>query len=246
MNINPSQPGLPPERTHVPVRQKPASSLTVARYFAGLGQPVVALAGIRRRLLSTGVELTCTCTERAGDPCRRNAPGDHARSPGWRMTATAEPVALEATAQAFPDANFGVVTGGSLGLVALFVVDGDGEDTLNGLERTHGRLPTTVVSADDIGVTYWFRSHSQTLHNRPIGGGVKLAAGMKGYISLPGGLQISGQRRVWVTSPDEIDIAFMPPAWVRALADQSAGTSKPNARLFPHPSTQTENQNVRH
>lgn len=121
----------------------------------------------------------------------------------------------------WPTANLGIVTGAVSGLVVLDVdVGHGGEDSLNELERRHGRLPETVEAKTGGGGRHvYFKHPEESVRNR-----VAIALGLDirgdgGYVVAPPSIHPSGNPYVWLPNHGPLGstpLAAMPD-WLVAL-----------------------------
>jgi len=116
--------------------------------------------------------------------------------------------------QQWPDANVGIVTGSTSGLV---VVDVDaqhgGLESIDAMEREHGPLPSTVAAVTGGGGRHLYFAHpGGTLHNRVgIRPGIDLRAD-GGCVVAPPSMHPSGRRYAWASgcAPDDVPVAVLP------------------------------------
>jgi hypothetical protein len=127
--------------------------------------------------------------------------------------------------QRWPDANVGLVTGAVSGLVVLDVDPRHyGDESLEELERQHGRLPHTIEALTGGGGRHIFFKHpGRTIRNR-----VGLARGIDlrgdgGLVVAPPSLHPSGRAYAWEVSHDPEDTPAAPmPLWLIAMVEQDA------------------------
>jgi hypothetical protein len=156
----------------------------------------------------------CSC----GDPAC-TSPGKHPRTEHGVKDATTDEATIRGWWDRWPDANVGIATGRASGLV---VVDVDprngGDDSLDALERQHGKLPQTVEALTGGGGRHLFFAHpGGHIKNRVLARGVDLKAD-GGYIVAPPSLHASGRTYEWETSSHPDDVALAPrPAWLIRL-----------------------------
>jgi hypothetical protein len=132
-----------------------------------------------------------------------------------------------------PDAGVGIVTGAVSGLV---VVDVDlrhgGDVSLEGLEREHGRIPTTVECRTGGGGRHLYFTHPGGLIRNKVGlaPGVDLR-GDGGYVVAPPSVHSSGVRYAWVEgrSPGSTEMARLPDWVVRLGVDHPLRRGHPVA-----------------
>lgn len=130
-----------------------------------------------------------------------------------------------------PGANVGIVTGAVSGLVVLDVDERHGgEESLSGLERSHGLLPATVEAITGGGGRHLYFAHpAGVVHNRvALVPGVDLR-GDGGCVVAPPSLHPSGRRYAWAPgrAPEAVPLA-PPPHWLLQLA-------RPEGRRAGHP-----------
>ncbi|GAF94460.1 unnamed protein product, partial [marine sediment metagenome] len=179
--------------------------MDAALRYAARGWPVLPLHGIRDR--------GCTC----GRPdC--SSPGKHPRTARGLKDATTDNQRIKAWWQQWPDANVGVATGNTSGLVVLDVDPRNGgDDILDDLLAAHGPLPETIESVTGGGGRHLFFKHPGGLiRTRPnaLGRGLDLKAD-GGYIVAPPSLHANGRRYEWELSSDPKDVAVADcPGWL--------------------------------
>ena len=126
----------------------------------------------------------------------------------------------------WPDANLAVVTGALSGLVVLDVDPRHGGDeSLGALERSHGTLTETVEARTGGGGRHLYFVHpGEIVRNRVgIAPGIDLR-GDGGYVVAPPSVHSSGERYVWIRSPE----VFLPAPLPNWLLD--AVRAEPNPR----------------
>ncbi|HEY4116288.1 MAG TPA: phage/plasmid primase, P4 family [Byssovorax sp.] len=142
-------------------------------------------------------EGRCSCGR---DACG-NA-GKHPRTKRGLKDASRDAAQINAWWSKWPDANVGIATGRSSGLL---VVDVDprngGDDGLAQLERTHGALPASVEASTGGGGRHILLRYPESVGDEGIrcaklGGGVDFKAD-GGYIVAAPSLHLSGRRYVW-------------------------------------------------
>lgn len=137
----------------------------------------------------------------------------------------------------WPQANLGVVTGATSGVVVLDVDPRNGGDaTLYELECLYGSLPSTVTALTGGGGRHFYFCHpGERVPCRPIARGLDLK-GDGGLVVVPPSLHVSGGQYVWDLggAPGERQLAEMP-EWLVALArDRSVQQhADPSTRLSP-------------
>lgn len=126
-----------------------------------------------------------------------------------------------------PRANVGLVAGVS-GWVALDVDPRNGgDDELHELERQLGRLPETVsAETGGGGAHFLFRHPGEQLAGK-LGEGIDVKDA--GYIVAPPSVHPSGREYAWDLSPDDVDLAELPEAWLQRLRPKI--TRDPNLNL---------------
>jgi Bifunctional DNA primase/polymerase, N-terminal len=156
----------------------------------------------------TPLHASCSCT--AGTACRNL--GKHPRTPHGLKDATTDAAILGQWWAKWPDANIGLVTGSSSGLVVLDVDPRHGVNlTLEDIEAEHQKLPETVESLSGGGGRHLFFQHPGVPNRNDAG--TKLGPGLDirgdgGYVILPPSLHASGRRYEWEVSspPDDISV----------------------------------------
>jgi hypothetical protein len=122
--------------------------------------------------------------------------------------------------QAWPNAGIGIVTGSISGLVVLDIdVRHGGDVSLEGFEREHGRLPTTVECRTGGGGRHLYFAHPGGLIRNKVGlaPGVDLR-GDGGYVVAPPSTHPSGGRYAWVEERGPGSAVIAPvPNWILGL-----------------------------
>lgn len=176
----------------------------------------------------------CTC----GNPSC-SSPGKHPIGPlaprGFR-DATTDPARVAAWWDRVPDANIGIATGRESGLVVLDVDPRHGgDDTLEALQATHGKLPETLeVITGSKGRHLYFKYPAGVSHMKNTAGA--LGAGLDtradgGYVVAPPSSHTSGCDYWWEVSGDPEDSAPAElPGWLLALLNPVAERERPALR----------------
>lgn len=225
----------------------------VAAALGSHGFRCFPLWGIRASYRPDVSLWVCECCPGGNRACRKNQPGKHPRGRGWQEIASDNPATLSLQAAKYPRANVGVRTGA---VSRLLILDVDGEDGLKALERLQGELgalPQTVRSRsgrEGPGFHLWWalRPDDPVLRNSAstLGAGVDVR-GEGGYALIPGSLHKSGRRYAWEVAPDQVALANLPDAWLRAMTAEAkascgAGSGHPNVRVFRKPSPPRESR----
>lgn len=185
--------------------------LEAALTYNARGWPVLPLHSVRSG--------RCTC----GSPSCKS-PGKHPRTPHGLEDAQMDAEAIRSWWRVWPDANVGIRTGASAGIIVLDVDPRHGgDDSLANLVLEHGDLPATVEALTGGGGRHLVFAHP--------GGTVRNRAGLRpgldvrcdgGYIVAPPSSHISGGTYRWRTGhgPEEREPSAMP-AWLLALVMQN-------------------------
>lgn len=143
---------------------------------------------------------------------------------GWPDAATTDEATIRKWWGDWPDANVGVVTGPSSGVVVIDVDGEAGEESLAQLQARYGRLPDTCEQITGRGRQLFFAVPATALigNTTALGGspGVDVR-GSGGYVVVPPSVHPNGKTYTWEISSDPRDgvvIAKLPPAWVELLA----------------------------
>lgn len=185
---------------------------------------------------------SCSCEPRHdGSRCGGSA-GKHPRLKSWQQDATADPDRIRTWWRAWPDANVGLVMGGTSRLVAVDIDGPEGRNTLARLEDEHGDLPATLTSRSgrkDGGEHRFFRvPDGLDLHR------IKNRAGRAGgpmpkvdiraeagQVVAPPSLHVSGNRYAWT---DRASAIATLPKWLFDLATwEPAVATAPPPRVEP-------------
>jgi hypothetical protein len=175
--------------------------MDLAVRYAAHGWPVVPLHTPRPQ--------GCSCGERG---C--GSPGKHPRTRRGLHDATTDPNHVRRLWDRWPDANIGVTTGGTSGLVVVDVDLPDGPASLAELEATHGTLPDTCEQRTGSGGRQLLFAHpSGTVGNRTrVVDGIDVR-GDGGYIVVPPSRHATGDRYRWTRRIVPAD----PPGWLLEL-----------------------------
>ena len=184
-----------------------------ALHYARQGWPVLPLHSIHAG--------RCSC----GRDCGRAA-GKHPRTPHGSSDASVDEAVIRAWWARWPDANIGVATGSTSGLLVLDVdpVHG-GDESLEALVARHGSPPPTPTSLTGGGGRHLLFAHPEfPVPSRcgALGPGLDVR-GDGGYIVAPPSRHRSGRLYEWEASshPDELPLTS-PPAWL-AMGWRDAG-----------------------
>ena len=180
----------------------------------------------------------CTC--RAGATCP--SPGKHPLASGWRESATTDPQAIRSAWAEHPQANIGILTGSSSGLV---VVDLDGsaaEDWYGHMLAKHGALcdgplPDGATVRTGRGWhLYLALPPGLTIPTLPpgrLGPGVEVR-GEGGAVTAPPSRHAVGRRYVW-RDPLPDGPLPQPRRWFVDLIEQASGRPRRSAASAPAP-----------
>lgn len=155
---------------------------------------------------------TCSCPD--GSSC--GSPGKHPRTPKGFKNATVDPDQIKRWHKRWPSSNWGLACGPS----GLAVVDIDprnqGDNSIDDLQRQHGKLPDTVSALTGGGGEHHLYAQPT---GDPVNSGV-LALGVEvkaegGYIVIAPSNHIAGRHYHWESSsrPRETDVAPLP-LWI--------------------------------
>lgn len=175
----------------------------------------------------------CSCGSMA---CARA--GKHPRTQHGLLEASTDPAHIRSWFARWPDANIAIATGSASGLVVLDVDLGHGGyESLEELERRHGRLPATVMALTGGGGRHLYFVHPRNgllLRNRTRLGGLSGldARGDGGYVVAPPSRHATGKRYAWDRSsrPSEIPLAPLP-SWLTTLISERS----PEPQIAPTP-----------
>lgn len=203
-----------PTRCHVSPQD--AELLDSALGYARRGWPVFPLH------TATSAD-NCSC----GQP-NCPSPGKHPRTRHGVNDATTDKAAIRSWWTRWPGANIGIATGASSGIVVLDRDDGKGgTESLQRLEAAYGDLPVTPVVRTGGGLHLYFRRPPGNVRNKVALSGFPgfdvRADG--GYVVAPPSLHVSQRRYRWEASPDEIQVAEMPPRLIALLTDPAYGVT---------------------
>ncbi len=186
--------------------------------YATRGWPVIPLHSIR--------DARCTCGKAKCD-----SPGKHPHTTHGLKDASTDERIIRRWWKRWPDANVGVATGASSGIV---VIDIDprhaGEDSLANLEHDHGPLPETVEAITGGGGRHVFFAHpgnKVTISNSSgrLGAGVDVR-GDGGYIVAPPSIHITGRGYEWkgLHHAEDTELAALPDWLLKLVREQPKAT----------------------
>lgn len=162
--------------------------------------------------------------------------GKHPRTKNGVLDATLDGGVIHRWLVAWPDANIGIATGATSGLVVIDIDGEEGAESLLALQRQHGQLPNTVEQLTGGGGRHLLFKHP----GKPIKNGTGLRPGLDiradgGYIVAPPSVHESGRAYAWEVSshPDEVPVAALPDAWVRFVTDNQRKPSAPVPERIP-------------
>jgi P4 family phage/plasmid primase-like protien len=163
---------------------------------------------------------------------------------GWEKDATTNLATLEHWWSKWPLANVGIACGPETGLWVLDVDGARGQESLEDLQRIHGRLPETVCQVTGSGGQQFFFRFPEgvTIPNRV---GFRKGLDVRsegGQVLVPPSIHPNGRAYAWDLRPDEYPLAEAP-AWLIAIVqdtrttDQTADPLKASTAAGPtHPS----------
>ncbi len=176
-------------------------------YADELGWPVLPLHNIENG--------ACTCKR-----AECGSPGKHPRSPHGLKDASTEAGQITSWWGRWPEANVGVVTGATAGIVAIDVdTRHGGDNSLAELVRVHGELPATVEALTGGGGRHLvFKHPGGTVRNRSnLRPGIDVR-GDGGYVVAPPSDQATGGSYHWREGRAPFDIRPAElPTWLHAL-----------------------------
>lgn len=170
-----------------------------------------------------------------GCSCRKNdcqSIGKHPRTKNGFKEATTNSSAIKRWWKRWPDANVGIVTGETSGLMILDVDPrSDGDDSLFELEQQHGKLPDTVEALTGGGGRHILFAYPK----EPVKSKVGIAPGLDvkavgGYIVAPPSLHASGKPYEWEVNshPDDVALASCPKWLIDKLKEPEHKDSNPS------------------
>lgn len=159
--------------------------------------------------------------------CRRkdcNSPGKHPRTEHGLKEGSKDPKQIALWWKKWPDANLGILTGQTSGLVVLDVDGEDGKASLQALTAAHAPLPKTLcvktgragADGERKGAHYYFRAPAGEMIRNSVGNTNPLGTGLDiradgGYVVAPPSLHSSGLLYEWLTP--EQSLADLP-SWL--------------------------------
>ena len=198
---------------------KHSDRLDAALGYARRGWRVLPLHSIR--------DGTCTCSQQ---DCK--SPGKHPRIASGVKGASNSESFLTDRWQASPDANIGIATGASSGIVVLDIDPRNGGDkSLAKLEAVFGSLPATLKSRTGGGGSHlYFKDPGGRLAGRAnIRPGIDFKA-YRGYVVAPPSIHESG--KIYEFDDPNAEIAELP-AWLLQLI-QSNGSAGAQTHASGH------------
>ena len=207
--------------------QSVLSPYQAAKKYAARGWRVIPLHSVNQG--------RCSCEK---PDCRRSA-AKHPRIQAWPQAATTNDGMIETWESQWPDANIGIVTGSSSGLL---VVDVDGEAgarSMRQLEDKFGPMPPTVTVRTGRGHHYYFAAPQYSVKTRvAVFQGIDIRAN-GGMVVAPPSVHASGSEYQFVPgqSPQDIELAAAPPCFSE-LAPETA------SRNGQSPPTELPDQNT--
>lgn len=182
------------------------SNLHHALEYAARGWPVLPLHQPTTR--------GCSC--RACGEC--TSPGKHPRVARGVYAATIDPSQIRTWWRRWPNANIGIQTGATSGLVVIDIDPRhDGNRSLERLQRRHGPLRTLTVTTGSGGTHLYLAHPGRSIRNDNhgrLGPGIDIR-GDGGYIVAPPSRHASGGRYSWVDA--RAAVTNLPPALLDAL-----------------------------
>jgi len=169
--------------------------------------------------------------------CRKNdcsSPGKHPRTERGLKDGSNDASQIEQWFARWPDANIGILTGQTSGLVVLDVDGEDGKASLRALTAAHAPLPKTLcvktgrAGSDGRrkGCHYYFRSPAEAIIRNSagiLGKGLDVR-GEGGYVVAPPSLHSSGLLYEWL-APEQ-PLADLP-VWLFAKLSEAKSVSEP-------------------
>ena len=189
-----------------------AELLNAALAYAALGWKVFPI----RCPVFTESGVRCSCGKKS---C--NKPGRHPHISQYPKAATTNDNVIDGWWKEWPDANVGILTGRDSGIFVLDVDPrNDGDESLERLERKHGRLPKTVTAISGGGGRHYYFPHpggQVKSHDGAFGPdypGLDIKAD-GGCIFAPPSLHETGNKYEWVEGlkPQHTKLAPLP-GWI--------------------------------
>lgn len=147
-------------------------------------------------------------------------------SPAWPKTASTDPNLVVSWFSGYPDRNVGIVCGERSNVFVLDVdLDGNGPDTLAGMEREHGALPDTrIVSTASGGMHVFFAWPGWNPRNsvKKLGPGLDIRA-ESGFIVAPP----SRTEKGFYTVAADVEQLPQAPAWLLELLREEKVQEQP-------------------
>lgn len=169
----------------------------------------------------------CTCGRTA---CKHR--GKHPRVKGGFLSASMDAAIIEQWWAKWPDANIGVPTGETTGIVVIDVDPRHGGDqSLAALFAEHGEFPETIeVATGGGGRHFYFRHPGIEIRNKvSVRPGIDVR-GDGGYIIAPPSIHASGRPYEFIVGRGPRDMKPAPlPAWLMAMLLEMPAKSTPAA-----------------
>ena len=178
----------------------------------------------------------CSCGE---TDCRHVA--KHPRIMAWPQAATTNDGMIETWESQWPDANIGIVTGSSSGLL---VVDVDGEAgarSMQQLEEKFGPMPPTVTVRTGRGHHYYFAAPQCSVGSKAaVFRGIDIRAN-GGMVVAPPSVHASGTVYEFVPgqSPQDIELATAPPCFSELAPETASRNGQSHPTELPDKNTAT-------
>lgn len=151
------------------------------------------------------------------------SPAKHPWTVNGFRDATKDPEKIKDFWAGYPDANLGIATGASSGII---VMDVDGSEGA-ALAQRNG-IPITITATTAKGVHYYFKHPGYPIKSA-VGIFPQLdSRGDGGYVVAPGSKHISGTIYSWKPglSPDDVSLAGAPDWWLDALLKKDTRTTQ--------------------
>lgn len=195
--------------------QSVLSRYQAARSYAERGWRVIPLHSVNKG--------RCSCEKQHCPSAAK-----HPRIGAWPKAATTNGDTVEQWKRRWPDANIGIVTGSSSGLL---VVDVDGEagaQSMRHLEKESGPIPPTVTAMTGRGHHYYFAfPQYPTRSSTGVRPGIDIRAD-GGMVVAPPSVHATGSVYQFVSgrSPQDIDLATAPPCFSELARETASRTGQ--------------------
>lgn len=200
--------------TPTPYSNNSNSSFNVALFYSQMfGWAVFPLHSI--------VDGRCTCNKKC------SSPGKHPKIFNGLNAASADLEVIKS--MDWKNSNIGIATGAKSGFFVIDVDGKEGMETLERLQKQHGKLPTTVQQITGSGGRHIFFKYRGEIRNK-----VNFLPGLDirgdgGYIVASPSIHVSGNKYKWELSSHPLKVKISePPVWLMQMLVETKNKSFQN------------------